>query len=384
METALSVRRNASFDFIKGIAITGVVMGHTYAFPWTSPFFNLWHMAVFFMIGGWFFSEKYWDCIGNVGMFCWKKVKRIWGPFVLWCSLFIVFHNLLMKIHVFSDNTDMAWKWLSADYYRMWSCRETIWKLMPVLTLKGNACQMGPLWFLRVLFFASVFYCLAGYVLTRLKLNRIIWLTAASLLALVSARYYYPKPLSTIMHYVGEKHVLIAFPLIHLGYLLRKFNVDYSQMKGRSVALLGAACLSILLVLMSFGTTIVYSRCQFPRISILLLAALSGFYFAMALSFIPVVSPFFAYVGRFSMSILIFHFLAYDLIDAFRVMLKGLPWEYMSAFPILPADWRWGVCYVVAGIGIPILLNRISVHLSCGFNVLFRQFKRFKHEVVRP
>ena len=62
-------------------------------------------MAVFFMIGGWFFSEKYWDCIGNVGMFCWKKVKRIWWPFVLWCSLFIVFHNLLMKIHVFSDNT---------------------------------------------------------------------------------------------------------------------------------------------------------------------------------------------------------------------------------------------------------------------------------------
>ena len=256
----------------------------------------------------------------------------------------------------------MAWKWLSADYYRMWSWRETIRKLMPVLTLKANVCQMGPLWFLRVLFFASVFYCHAGYVLTQLKLNRILWLTAASVLSLVFVRYYYPRTLLVIMRYVGGKHVLIAFPLIHLGYLLRKFNVDYSKMKGRSVALLGAACLSILLVLMSFGTTIVYSKCQFPRISILLLAALVGFYFAMALSYVPFISTIFSFVGKYSMSILILHFVSYDVVDAIRVMIAGLPWEFVSSFPILSADWKWGICYVVAGVGVPIVLNRITGH----------------------
>lgn len=66
------------------------------------------------------------------------------------------------------------------------------------------------------------------------------------------------------------------------------------------------------------------------------------------------------------------------------IAITGVVMGHTCAFPILPADWRWGVCYVVAGIGIPILLNRIFVHFSCGFNVLFRQFKRFKHEVVRP
>lgn len=40
MERTLPVRRNTSIDFSKGIAITDVVMGHTFAFPCTSPFFN--------------------------------------------------------------------------------------------------------------------------------------------------------------------------------------------------------------------------------------------------------------------------------------------------------------------------------------------------------
>lgn len=375
--------RNTAFDFIKGLAITSVVMGHTRAFSNVMPFFNLWHVGAFFIIAGWFFSAKSWDDIGNAGLFLWKKTKRIWWPFVLWCSLFIIFHNFLFALNVFSSNTDMAWMWLSPDYYRIWSLQEVVKRLPPVLLLKGNACQLGQLWFLRVLFFASVFYCLLGRVLTLFKLNRLFWLSCAALLSLCSARYYYPRPLSTVMGYAGGKPVLMAFPLIHLGWLLRSFRIDYSNMGKREVACWGTVCFIVLLTLMSIGS-ITYSRCQFPSVCFLLLAALSGFYFAMALSFLPVVSPFFAYVGRFSMSILIFHFLAYDLIDAFRVMLKGLPWEYMSAFPILPADWRWGVCYVVAGIGIPILLNRIFVHFSCGFNVLFRQFKRFKHEVVRP
>lgn len=362
------MKRNLSIDFIKGMAITSVVMGHTCAFPIGSLFFRLWHMAAFFIIGGWFFNENTWDSVDNVRFFCWKKVKRIWWPFVLWCSLFIIFHNFLYQIHVFSDNTDMAWKWLSADYYRMWSCRDMLVKLPPVLMLKGNACQLGPLWFLRVMFFASLFYCIAGYVLTQLKLNRILWLTAASLLALFFARYYYPRPLSFIMRYVGGKHILIAFPLIHLGYLLRRFNVDYSHMKGSSVALLGATCFTILLVLMSCGTNIIYSRCQFPRIYILLLAVLAGFYFAMALSHIPILSTGFSFVGKYSMSILIFHYISYDVVDAMRVLLHDLPWEYVSSFPIIHADWRWGICYVIAGVGIPIILNigwqRIYRHLN--------------------
>ena len=350
------MQRNHSIDFIKGLAITGVVMGHTCAFPWASPFFNLWHMAAFFIIGGWFFNEKYWNGIGNVGMFCWKKVKRIWWPFVLWCSLFIVFHNFLMKIHVISENTDMVWKWLSADYYRMWSCRDILMKLPPVLLLRGNACHLGPLWFLTVMFFASIFYCLAGYGLTLIKVNRVIWLTIASLLALFFARYYYPRPLSIILRYVGGKHVLMAFPLIHLGYLLRLFHVDYSQLKGRTVAVLGATCFMVLWVLMSRGR-IHYSRCQFPRICFMLMAALAGFYFAMALSYVPNISNFFAFIGKYTMSILLFHYMSYDIVDALRVMIRGLPWEYVSSFPIIAADWRWGICYVIAGVGAPIMLN---------------------------
>ena len=209
------------------------------------------------------------------------------------------------------------------------------------------------------MFFSSILYFLLGYVLASLKFNRILWLSLASLLSLFWARYYFPRHLLVMMRYIGGKHVLMAFPLIHMGYLLRRFNVDYSQLKSHTVAMLGGTCFVILLVLMSVGTTIIYSRSQFPRIYILLLSALAGFYFAMALSYVPVISTIFSFVGKHSMSILIFHFISYDVVDALRVMIKGLPWEYVSSFPILAADWRWGICYVLAGVGVPIMLNSL-------------------------
>ena len=379
------MERNKSIDFIKGVAITSVAMGHTCVFLRYYRFFSLWHMAAFFIIGGWLFNAKYWENINNVGNFCWKKVKRVWWPFVLWCSLFIVFHNFLYAINVFSSNTAMAWKWLSADYYRMWSCREVIRRLLPVCVLKGNACQLGPLWFLNTMFFASIFYCLFGYLLTFLKFNRIFWLSLISLLSLIGARYYYPRPLSMIMHYVGGKHVLMAFPLIHLGYLLSYFHVDYSKMKRRHVALCGVTCFIILLVLMS-RVHIIYSRCEFPRVGYLLLAAMAGFYFAMALSYVPVISSIFAFVGKYSMSILIFHFISYDIVDALRVMIKGLPWEYLSSFPILAADWRWGICYVFVAVAVPIMLNLIYLRLGnmfCRFYPKLEFFRRHQPEQLK-
>ena len=358
------MERIQSIDFIKGVAITSVVMGHTCVFPQISPFFSLWHMAAFFIIGGWFFNAKYWENSKNVGSFCQKKIKRIWWPFVLWCSLFIIFHNFLYAINVFSSNTAMAWKWLSADYYRMWSCREVIKKLLPVFVLKGNLCQLGPLWFLNTMFFASIFYCLLGYFLTLLKFNKIFWLSLISLLSLFVARYYYPRHLSIIMHYVGGKHVLMAFPLIHLGYLLRYFGVDYSKIKCHHSRIIGGIICFLILLALMLRVRIIYSRCEYPRIGYLLLSALAGFYFAMALSYVPVISSIFALVGKYSMSILIFHFLAYDIIDALRVMIKGLPWEYVSSFPILAADWRWGICYVFVAVAVPIMLNHTYLYLA--------------------
>lgn len=71
--------RNTAFDFIKGLAITSVVMGHTRAFSNVMPFFNLWHVGAFFIIVGWFFSAKSWDDIGNAGLFLWKKTKGFGG-----------------------------------------------------------------------------------------------------------------------------------------------------------------------------------------------------------------------------------------------------------------------------------------------------------------
>ena len=136
-------------------------------------------------------------------------------------------------------------------------------------------------------------------------------------------------------------------------------------MKGRTIVMLGTVCFIILLSLILIGVGIFYSRCQFPSVILLLMAALAGFYFAMSLSFFPFISRVFAYVGKYSMSILIFHFLSYDVIDALRVMIGGMSWECVSAFPLLATGWSWGVCYVIAGVGLPIILNLAWQRVYC-------------------
>ena len=54
-------------------------------------------------------------------------------------------------------------------------------------------------------------------------------------------------------------------------------------------------------------------------------------------------------------------------------MIKGLPYEYVSSFPILAADWRWGICYVFVAVAMPIMLKCIYLYLA---NMICRLYQR--------
>lgn len=63
--------RDRSVDIAKGLGIILMVMGHA-GMPHSSIIFRF-HMALFFILSGWCFSDKYLDGIKNVLTFVEKK-----------------------------------------------------------------------------------------------------------------------------------------------------------------------------------------------------------------------------------------------------------------------------------------------------------------------
>ena len=86
--------RNMLVDTGKGIAIILMCIGHAYCPDALFYFIYMFHMAFFFMMSGYFFSDKNLD---NPKAFIWKRITGLWVPFVKWGLIFVLLHNIFLK-----------------------------------------------------------------------------------------------------------------------------------------------------------------------------------------------------------------------------------------------------------------------------------------------
>lgn len=89
------MKRNGDIDFIKGVAIFLMVFAHAATY-WTmfDPvkwWIALFHMPVFFMATGYFFSKERVASIEGYGHFALRKVVHLWWPYVASVVVCIVF-----------------------------------------------------------------------------------------------------------------------------------------------------------------------------------------------------------------------------------------------------------------------------------------------------
>lgn len=96
MQENINQNRIPEMDILKGIAIILVVVGHT-KIPGNS-FIYLFHMAVFFIVSGYFYSEKSSESLKAVWKFTKKKIVSLWIPFSLGISIFTILNNFLYEL----------------------------------------------------------------------------------------------------------------------------------------------------------------------------------------------------------------------------------------------------------------------------------------------
>lgn len=153
-------------DIAKGIAIIAVVLGHiNYNWPGgrlvplSDLLIWLWHVPVFFMIGGFFLKD---EKLLHPNSFIWGKVKSLYLLILYIYIPVLLFHNLFIRIGFYDLNLEYYGK-----YVTEWGMIDFGKHLLAAVFFAGREPLLGAMWFVYVLFLAL---CIISVVSWLLKL----------------------------------------------------------------------------------------------------------------------------------------------------------------------------------------------------------------------
>jgi len=95
------MNRDEALDIIKGIGIILMVVRHSGAPAYIHDIIYTFHMPLFFVCSGWFFSDR---CIDDSRGFVVRKIKSIYLPYWKWCFVFLLLHNVFYSVGILNSS----------------------------------------------------------------------------------------------------------------------------------------------------------------------------------------------------------------------------------------------------------------------------------------
>ena len=184
-------------DIARGIAIMVMIMGHTgYGFPGFnfSLWYHAWHMPIFYIISGYFFSGRNTD----IQSFIAKKARQLLVPFIFWLAFDYVYYFL----------QTYDWEYIRSNF--LVAC--FVWP-----TGCTGFPAAGALWFLIAMFSLESIYI----VMTRLFSNNAVFYVMTAIVGLcgmTAAKLGMHLPL-------GIDAALVGVPFMATGELLRTYSL---------------------------------------------------------------------------------------------------------------------------------------------------------------
>ena len=284
----MSNQRDTTWDAIKGIGIILMVVGHSGCPMYIRNFIYLFHMGLFFYISGKFLKV---NRGGQIIDFLKRKVKGLYKPFVVWSIIFTVLHNLFYKFGWYND---------------IYSIKQLVWSVVKVFAFKDVSENLiGPIWFLKSLFFGSVL----TYIICLIP-KRSVQMFIVIILYVVSwylGEHYLPYLINR------EIGIVIA---IYLGFLLKDW-----------VPVCNKLHLILLILILSFSAFFVkidVVGCIWGPLGALPILTLLGVVFMFNIvTFIKnkfdIVFNGLSYLGKQSIYILILHWTAFHILSSILV-----------------------------------------------------------------
>lgn len=343
-------------DILKALGIVCMVAGHSSA-PFTH-FIYLFHMAIFFIASGFFFKDKASDDIVSVVITIKSKLKQLWFPFFVWNTVYVLLHNLFIRINVYTDNPELP-DWVTGtDTTNPYTVTEIIKRIGKGALFSSREQMFGANWFLRILFMVSVCYLVGDFLAKKVFKKHILLIQLTASIVLLAIGYF------CSVHDIsahGFAQTASFYCLYFIGHLLGLCKDRYSDWNRKQFLPIFIVSFALLLWLNTIGS-IALDQNRYENPVYFLAASLTGWAFLYSISYflklIPGIKQTMTCIGKRTLTVVILHFLCLKIVEVIVVTYYGMPHFCVAAFPNLYGSRSlWWLAYTVVGVGVPVLAN---------------------------
>ncbi len=347
-------RRLDFIDYMKGFAIFLMVYGHSGA-----PFVNyvyLFHMPVFFVVTGYLWKDYQDMTISDVRRYLFKKIKTLYIPYIFANILYTVLNNSFIRWGIYSDNYDFVTN-MGGDYtviHELFSIPTLAKNILSCLLFAGETELGGATWFLRTMFVSCIIILVQCYCISRLgntRIQKLCWIIF-DIMIIFLASYVSSMSISLPR---GLHTVFASLICIRMGMLLKRTGYLYKLHNKKTIVFL---LLFIYIVVAGKYGSVSMARGYITNIVFFCSVVLAGFTMLYVLEDLSsrYIKKFFYYLGKHTMSIIIFHFLAFKVVTFIYLQAFDKDKLLLAKFPVVEDGLLW-FFYIVAGITIPLLID---------------------------
>lgn len=350
---ALPAKRNTVISICKGLAIILMVIGHAEAPDLLTRIIYTFHMPLFFITAGYFFSARH---AAEPWKFCARRFKGLYVPFLKWSIFFLLLHNVFFHFGILNETYGNWTGGVTHPY--SWHAVGT--RLMQMVTGMAGYDEFlaGAFWFFRGLLVASVLFV----VLYRLVAGsgRVSHLQAAALicagaLAFTAFRIAGGYRIAVIPN--GGMREIWGLFFFGIGVLYRHFEPRIKEnfwlFLLYFLLICGAGHLHLSGMNHSGTLRDIWSLPLTGTIGFLMVH-----YAARLLDRRHNrLRDLLVFIGDNTLYILVFHILAYKAVSLVKIWHYGLDWEQMGCHMVIH-DFRddgYWILYSIAGVALPLL-----------------------------
>lgn len=338
---------NMTLAIMKGIAIVSVVAGHCTMYKVVENYVNQYHLAVFFFVAGYFLTDKY---VNSPILLIKKRFKTLYVPFILSGLAFLLLHNVLANIYINDQSLSLSQMFVGGQ--------NLVFKLFSTEPL------MGAMWFCPVLLFASIISVIVLAIGRKIGRENDVPIFCLMIMTVFCGSFSL-KILCLKSPYCIWQNMIISGILFE-GWLFRKYFERFVP-SNKMIMLLLFLIMSIIIgVNVKFGTL---CNLQVDNVNIvpawaLLVAAFVGCIMVYSLSALFIdtkMGHILSVIGNHSFSIMMFHFLAFKLVNLIICLVDGFPLTQISNFPTIQyGNIIWFFAYIFVGCSFPIVIVKIK------------------------
>ena len=329
--------KSKEVSMAKGVAIILMVLAHTDFSDFGERIIYMFHMPLFFFLSGYCFKTSY---LNSFKSFAIKRIKGAYLPYVKWGIVFLLFHNLLLKLHIYDVEYGV----------NMYGLRDIVIKFIKILCSMTNADPLlGGYWFLHSYFVASFIFFLIVYI----SRNNIYKMIVGGALLMILCLFSSVSKIS-IPGYIGYREIFATLFMV-AGHIYKESGFNFEN-KPKIV-------LPVTLLIVIVGALLwpgnMLSILPY-RIIPYCLSAIAGSIMVMSFCHLLLKSAYvetiFTYLGNRTLSILTWHFLSFKVVSLLIILLYGLSIHRLGEFPIIQEYSKdgWWIVYTMFGISFPL------------------------------